>query len=278
MGSEWRRLISDPVPFDTPGPPRPLDRWSAQLVGDPRPVLVTVAGNSQASKNLVHERQARGWAAQQGVPVPTEYGHGDGWMVTELVPLLPSEGAPYVDAALAAAARIRAAATPPPEAVSQWSGSRRTLLQRLYRSAWGGLPLREFRRVRSEAEQLPKDSWIHGDFSDANVLHGPDGIAVIDWEFVGRGPALADEARLWSTLGDQTDRDRVVRQVTEACDRQERLHWGILLHWLALRHLAENLASGRRHRNERYLNQARTNLVEARRWRELLSEGTTAPR
>lgn len=272
--SDWRALVAaDPPPRQLvkPGPPRPIDRWVARMPDQRNPVIVAVAREESAAQQLAHEAAARAWAAGNAVPVPVDLAEGTGWLISEQVEVLPSQGAAYVHAALAAAARIAAAADAPPAAVSQWQARRRDLPQRLARALIGRLPINEFRRVRAEAAALPDDTWVHGDYSDANVMHSPDGVRIIDWEFVGRGPWGTDPIRLWSTLELQSDRDLLLESFLAQVPPARLAGIGVLIHWLALRQLAENLAAPRKHQNEQNIRLAHTTLREARRWRQRLA-------
>lgn len=266
-----------PIPFDKPGPPRPVERWQATMSTDSGqvPVLVAVARGEHATQQVQHECATRDWAATAGVPVPTVLACGADWMISPLVTQLPSEGADYVDEALQCAALIRAADSPPPEAVSVWHGSRRDLPQRLVRAAIGRLPMREFRRVRAEAADLPVDAWIHGDYSLANVMNSPDGIRIIDWEFSGKGVYGTDEIRLWTTLMETADRRRLMTSFLDTLPPQRRAATGVLVHWLALRQLAENLAAPRRYQIEENITLGHVVLQEARAWRQMLSHEPT---
>ena len=270
---EWRSLVlrePPPIPLDKPGPPRPMKRWRAQTADHARPVLVTVAQNQSATIQLAHESAACSWAADSGVPVPQLVGQGPGWLIAEFIDSRSPEGSDYVAASLAAAQQIRSATTPPPASVSTWKGSRRSMPQRVIRALIGRLPMREFRQVRSEAALLPADALVHGDFSNANVMHAATGVRVIDWEFVGNGILGTDEVRLWSTLEHRSDRDLLLESFLATVSPERLPDIGLLIHWLALRQLAENLAAPRKHQNPANIALAHTTLTEARKWRQLL--------
>ena len=272
----WRSLVlTDPAPrpLAKPGPPRPVARWLADMTGPdgPEPVVVAVAQDPGAVQQLSHEAAARGWAAANAGPVPADLAQGDGWLISEEVAVLPSRGADYVAAALTAATRIASAQGPPPVAVSEWKAGRRDLPQRIARALLGRLPMGEFRRVRAEAAELPDAGWVHGDYSDANVMYSPTGVRIIDWEFVGRGPLGTDQIRLWSTLGEASDRDLLMETFLAQVPRDQRAEVGVLIHWLALRQLAENLAAPRKHQNPANIALAHTTLREAREWRQRLA-------
>lgn len=276
MPEGWRAAVLEtpaPTPFDKPGPPRPVTRWRAELevAGANTPALVAVAQNAEAAQRLDHEAQTRQWAQGQGISVPRILAQGPGWLASELVHPLPDTGRDYVDHALATARLIRAATSAPPQAVSSWQGSRRNIAQRLVRALVGGLPIGEFRRVRAEAAELPTDVWVHGDYSCANVLRTPSGVSIIDWEFCGHGIWGTDEIRLWSTMGDPRDRERIMSGFLADLPDHRRRDTGILIHWLALRQLAENLAAPRRHQDPSNVRLGHTTLAEARALRERLT-------
>lgn len=273
----WRQMVQStpaPIPFDKPGPPRPVERWRATMdvEGSPTPVLVAVAHDEEASQRLQHERDARSWAVAQHIPVPQDLGNGAGWLISELIDSTPTHGAEYVDRALQITAAIRASTVPPPAAVSSWQGSRRDLPRRLMRALIGRLPMREFRQVRAEAANLPADVWVHGDFSNANVMNSPADLRIIDWEFSGQGIWGTDEVRLWSTLDDPADRQRLMTGFLAELPPQRRQDTGVLIHWLAVRQLAENLAAPRRHQNPANIRLGHVVLGEAREWREHLTQ------
>lgn len=273
----WRDVVARdpaPQPFDKPGPPRPVQRWRAWIdaVDGPTEVLVAVACSEGAAQRLRHEVAARQWAVAYGIPVPPVLADGPGWTVSAMVDSRPTSGAAYVSEALAAARAIRAAPTAPPHAVSSWHRSRRDIAQRLARAMVGRLPLQEFRRVRAEAQELPTDVWVHGDFSNANVMNGGSGVEVIDWEFCGAGVLGTDEVRLWTTLDDPADRRQLMTEFLSEVPANRRRETGVLVHWLALRQLAENLAAPRRHQNPANIALGHVVLGEARRWREQLAQ------
>lgn len=275
--SGWRALVAadpPPRPLEKAGPPRPVDRWVASLPGPEgdEAVIVAVARNTSAVDQLAHEAAVRSWAGRHGVPVPRDLASGHGWLISERIEVLPSEGTDYVQSALAAAAHIANSSESPPVAVSEWKGSRRDLPQRLARAMIGRLPLTEFRRARAEAAELPHDTWVHGDFSNANVLWSPAGVRIIDWEFVGRGPLGTDPIRLWSTLNRREDRDLLIDTLVARAPADRRANLGVLIHWLALRQLAENLAAPRKHQNPGNIALAHTTLREARQWRQRLAD------
>ncbi len=274
--TQWRKAVHGepaPVPFDKPGPPRPVQRWRATMIvdGESAPVLVAVAVGDEAAQRVRHECAARSWATQNGVSVPVVLAEGRDWMASQLVDVTESEGADYIDQALRAAAMIRGAISPPPAAVSAWQGSRRDRAQRLVRALIGHLPLREFFRVREEAASLPTDVWVHGDFSNANVMNSSEGVRIIDWEFAGPGIWGTDEIRLWSNLEYLQDREHLMTQFIDDLPVERRRDTGVLMHWLALRQLAENLAAPRRYQNPENIALGHMTLAEARAWRARLS-------
>lgn len=274
--NEWRKTVHGqpaPVPFDKPGPPRPVERWRATMIvgGESAPVLVAVAVGDEAAQRVRHECAARSWARRNGVSVPVVLAEGRDWMVSQLVDVTDSVGADYVDEALRSAALIRAAAEPPPAAVSSWQGSRRDRAQRLVRALIGHLPLKEFFRVREEAAKLQADVWVHGDYSSSNVMNSDTGIRVIDWEFAGLGIWGTDEIRLWSTMEHLPDRERLMTRFIDTLPAERHRDTGVLMHWLALRQLAENLAAPRRYQNPENIALGHVTLTEARAWRTRLS-------
>lgn len=244
----------------------------AKVDGSILPVLVAVAEEETAIPKIEHECLARMWGAHIGLRVPRVLDSGRGWMASQMVDLWESEGASYVDEALTCAAMIRTAGSPPPPAVSTWQGARRDIAQRLIRAVVGRLPLREFRSARAEAAQLPMDVYVHGDFSTANVMNSSDGIWLIDWEFAGRGVWGTDEIRLWSTLEQRADRDRLLTRFVDELPAERRGDTGTLIHWLALRQLAENLTPPRRLQKPENVAQGHEVVEEARSWRAKLSK------
>jgi len=57
--------------------------------------------------------------------------------------------------------------------------------------------------VQREVLAADAQGFCHGDFHGGNVLAGPRGLTVIDWDRAGRGPLAADVARTltWLNLG-----------------------------------------------------------------------------
>jgi len=99
----------------------------------------------------------------------------------------------------------------------------------------------------------------------------PSGVSIIDWEFCGHGIWGTDEIRLWSTMGDPRDRERIMSGFLADLPDRRRRDTGILIHWLALRQLAENLAAPRRHQDPSNVRLGHTTLAEARALRERLT-------
>lgn len=209
------------------------------------------------------EVAARRWASGIGVPTPAILAHDPAgeWLLGERIEAAEPVGAGYVDEALRCADLI-AEAEPPalPARASQWRASRWTLLPRTARMVAAGISPLDFRARRSAAAALSTAAVGHGDFYRRNVLATGQqgGVSVIDWEFIGPGPLLADHVRFWSTLRREQDRQRAWDGLRDrARDLPDPQHLSDLVQWLALRLLAENLAAPPRQRDPQDLRHAR---------------------
>ena len=121
-----------------------------------------------------------------------------------------------------------------------------------------------------KAKQQQGFVW-YGDFSNANVMNSSEGVRIIDWEFAGPGIWGTDEIRLWSNLEYLQDREHLMTQFIDDLPVERRRDTGVLMHWLALRQLAENLAAPRRYQNPENIALGHMTLAEARAWRARLS-------
>lgn len=222
-----------------PGPPTPLRSYR----GDG--VVLTVAVTQEGNDRILVEIEGRAWAQRHGIAVPTvrdrhPTGH---WFVADLVETAQPRGAAYVNAALDVADRISQLEPPQlPVMAATWRGERRTLLVRLARAVPAGLPMRQFLGSRRAAAALTDSACSHGDFYPRNVLAAPDGVVLVDFEYVGSAPRYTDHLRLWSTLRDPADREAVWQRLL-AGGPHHREHIETLARWLALRLLAENLSA-----------------------------------
>lgn len=153
---------------------------------------------------FAHEGRVSSWLAQR-IPhmVPRVVGFGDGWLLNEFVTASSHQGSN--SSRFAAIAEIQRLIDPAeafeigvPLRTPRW------MLEDLRRQALGGacgswLPetltrwLLPFEDACSRYEQLDIPvSLVHGDLSEANVVHGGDRVAVIDWTDVHLGLPFED--------------------------------------------------------------------------------------
>lgn len=234
-------------------------------------LVAYLAIDRHAGERLALEAARLAWAARAGVPVPTivDFDSQRRWLVVTRAPDDDILGPRYVDAALAAATTLSQATEPlPAGAPRDRRAGRRSLLARMARMTGSPLNLMEFTRVRAEAAEFPRDTTVHGDFHQGNVLSdGGTAVTVVDFEFVGPGSAGSDIADLWTDLPDVHDRERLLEGGLAAMPgREEQLL--TLLHWSTLRHLAD-LVSGvpRRNWDRPQIDQARGRVAEIRELR-----------
>lgn len=244
------------------GPPTPLRSFLS-----PDSVL-TVAVDAEGRRLNRVEARCRQWAGAHGIPVPDvlDADPEGAWLLARRVHTHAPEGTAYVHAALDVADRI--AGLPAPELdlpASQWRASRASLPARLLRSVAGGLNPLAFVRARRAAAGLTTLATSHGDFYRRNVLADAAGtVSVVDWEFVGSAPQWTDHVRLWSTLRRPDDRRVAWERITSGIGPQDAKHLSILVRWMTLRLLGENLAAPRSQRDADDLRHARVVVAEAR--------------
>jgi aminoglycoside phosphotransferase len=218
---------------------RPGQPW----VGLTAACAVHIAHDDRTRARIREEAERLGWAARNGIPVPSVVDVRPSWLVTtRAVNDGVTSGRPYVEGAIAAARAIAAAAEPPPSLrapVAAHGGGRRAGLVRLSRIVRSPLPPGEFRAVRAVAGGLRRDTLAHGDYVLHNILFdGARGtVTVIDWEFLTRAPAHQDLLMLWPRLEEAADRALVLEEVERTT--RDRRAAGVLHHWLAVRFLAD---------------------------------------
>lgn len=245
-----------------PGPPTPLRSF---LSSD---AILTIGVDAEGRRLNLVERTCRTWAGAHDIPVPRILDASDdgGWLLARRVHTRPAEGTAFVHAALDVADRI--AALPAPDLdipASQWRASRVTLPIRLVRSTVGGLNPAAFVQARRAAGSLTERTTSHGDYYRRNVLADiGGGVSVVDWEFVGPAPRWTDHVRLWSTLRRPEDRRTAWTRITSQCTGSGAEQLAVLVRWLTLRLLAENLAAPRSQRDSADLSHARVVVSEAR--------------
>jgi aminoglycoside phosphotransferase len=248
------------APVRKPGPARPVQRWSGDAV------VVDVAVGDEGRRLIRLEADGRRWATTHGVPTPPLLGVADdaSWLVTRRVRGTSCRGERAVRAAMTVADAIaRAPAPVSPVAATVWRGTRATLAQRAARSVAAGLPVHAYRRARAAVAELDEHATAHGDLYRRNVIT-TDGarVWVIDWEFLGSHPRWTDHLRLWSTLTDPVDREIALGHVLTSVSRSDQEHVAVLIRYLTLRLLAENLAAARRWRNADDVEHARRMVAE----------------
>jgi hypothetical protein len=216
--------------------------------GQPQVGLTTqcaihIAYDDRTRSRIREEADRLRWAARCGIPVPQVQDQRPEWLITvRAVNDEVTSGAPYVDAAVAAARAIAAAPEPPPSVrgpAPAHGGGRRAGAQRLYRILRSPLSPAEFRTARAAAARLRRDTLAHGDYVLHNILFDSarSSVTVIDWEFLNPAPAGFDLCMLWPRLSEASDRDRVLEAAL--ADVPDRADLGVLHHWLAVRYLAD---------------------------------------
>ena len=218
---------------------RPGQPW----VGLTAACAVHIAHDDRTRARIREEAERLGWAARNGIPVPSVVDVRPSWLVTtRAVNDGVTSGRAYVEGAIAAARAIAAAAEPPPNLrapVAAHGGGRKAGLVRLSRIVRSPLPPGEFRAVRAVAAGLRRDTLAHGDYVLHNILFDAarGTVTVIDWEFLTRAPAHQDLLMLWPRLEEPADRALVLEEVERTTG--DRRAAGVLHHWLAVRFLAD---------------------------------------
>lgn len=238
-----------------PGPPRPVERWRC---GD---LLFDYASTSEGRRLMKLEVHGRQWAVGIDVPVPPVllYDQDGSVLVSRWISGSSCGGAEPTAESLRVAERVAHAERPRfgPQA-STWRASRASLPLRSARLVAGGLPVRRYMQQRELYAALALKDVAHGDFYRRNVLVSATGdVAVIDWEHLSVQPRWTDHVRLWSTLTDANDRRVVLLHINRSAPAREHSHLAIVVRYLTLRLLGENLAAASRYRDPADLVHAR---------------------
>jgi aminoglycoside phosphotransferase len=218
---------------------RPGQPW----VGLTTDCAIHIAHDDRTRNRIREEAERLGWAARNGIPVPTVIEQRERWLVTSrAVNDQVTTGRPYVEAAIAAARAIATASEPPPSLrapLAAHGGGKKAGLVRLSRIVRSPLSPGEFRDARAAAAALTRDTLAHGDYVLHNILFDASkaSVTVIDWEFLTRAPAHQDLLMLWPRLEEADDRALVLEEVERTA--QDRRAAGVLHHWLAVRLLAD---------------------------------------
>ena len=216
--------------------------WMSNPVLRSASTVVYLGASPSGRARIAAEFHRMQWARRLGIPVPEVLDHerDHRWLLVRRVGDDEVYGPDYVDQAVDIATRLARATEPPPEGSPRSRrGSRHDLVQRAARAVASPLRIGEFRRVRRDVDDLLPGQWAHGDFHVANVLSdGGRSVVLIDFEYVGAGPSGLDLTTLWPDLPDQADRDRLL-EATLRLYRGQEPQVLLLLHWHALRHLAD---------------------------------------
>lgn len=218
---------------------RPGQPW----VGLTTDCAIHIAHDDRTRARVREEAARLGWAARNGIPVPSVVEQRDGWLATtRAVNDGVTSGRAYVEAAIGAARAIADAGEEPPSLrapVAAHGGGRLAGAVRLFRIVRSPLSPAEFRATRAAAAALPRDTLAHGDYVLHNILFDASNssVTVIDWEFLTRAPAHQDLLMLWPRLEQADDRALVVEEVERTT--KDRRAAGVLHHWLAVRLLAD---------------------------------------
>lgn len=230
-------------------------------------LLIEIAVTDVGRRQLRNEIAGRQWASVTGVRTPSIFAYdpdGD-WMIGEAATEALLDIA-YVDAALEQADLIGGASLGPRESddTRSWRSARLSKLARASLVAAGGLSVPLFLRSRQAYHSLPFDRPVHGDFYFLNVPQGLDGSpTVVDWEYLGWGPRFSDAARMWASLPDLHLRSHLMDRLLSQCESaQARIQLGVVVRWMAVRQIGENLSS-LRHRSEENVKHAWSILPEA---------------
>ena len=272
LASELRRRRADLTTLTSvasTGVPRPVDRWRVDLRG--RACLVEQGVGAEGRRRLVVEAAGRAWARRIGVPSPPVIAHDfdTGWLISELGEPIQVDRE-VVDWAMSMADRIAEATYGPTTDghESDWSTvdvSSVERARRAVRMARHGLTPGAFLRARREYQALADHTWAHGDFYVRNLVSVEGEFAVVDWEFAGSHPRFTDHVRFWSLLPgalrpyamDQMMADRTPRELRQL---------GVVIGWLGIRILAENLSVPAESQNAADLEHAHALQGEARFW------------
>jgi aminoglycoside phosphotransferase (APT) family kinase protein len=128
----------------------------------------------------------------------------------------PWGGAVAVDAAAAAAAEIPALELPPEKSSEHPRSVLFHEVGRIARALVGPISISDLRAARRELAETDLPSvTCHRDFHPKNLLLDDTGVWVIDWERVNSGPLGLDLLRLWCSLPDPADRERIFEHAVE---------------------------------------------------------------
>ncbi|MGY5957469.1 thiamine kinase [Kosakonia sp. BK9b] len=101
----------------------------------------------------------------------------------------------------------------------QSSATRRTLM-------W----LRQLKRLRRQGEPRPlRLGPLHMDVHAGNLVHGPQGLRLIDWEYAGDGDVALELASVWMTS--ETQRHHLVQDYAQRAAIAPNLLWRQVLRW-----------------------------------------------
>lgn len=205
-------------------------------------VVVDIAPEGDGRRRLELEVTGRRWARNGGVLTPSvlAVAPDHAWMIGRAVENLVRGGPAFVAAALHAADAIaRLPAEPAPVGTTSWRAPRHSLPLRVGRLARYGVSPATFWSTRRAAARLaPRDEVpVHGDFQCNNVLFDASAgeLAVVDWEFRGRGRRYTDATRLLATLLDPEDATYGLERLLEEAPPRHRARIAVELRWQALR-------------------------------------------
>jgi hypothetical protein len=214
---------------------RENDRAFARTSSPEGALFARYSDDPADTARLEHETEVRALVGTDGpLRAPPVIAQGPGWRIERGINAAePWEGAEAVDAAAAAAAEIPALDVP---AQGDSDHPRSLLFQqvgRIARAVAGPISISDLRAARRELAQtdLPTVT-CHRDYHPKNLLLDDTGVWVIDWERIDPGPLGLDLLRLWCSLADPADRERVfehaVDQVGESRRASlERLRFGV---------------------------------------------------
>jgi hypothetical protein len=236
------------------------------LACDDGPLFARYSSDPRDFARMEHERAVRGLLGESGpLRAPAVLADGAGWMLERRIETVPLRGPAAIDAVLAAAATIAARELPepplPPDPEQHpWARRLRGLIA-------SGPGLRDRLRARAiRRDPGLEEVTTHGDFQIRNLLFDGAGLWVVDWELCGTGAAGSDLMRLWSTLGERTDRERLFEGALAIVGEGRRRELERLRYAEAMRTLGGMLAAeGPLNRDDAQIERLRAEMPELRR-------------
>jgi phosphotransferase family enzyme len=197
---------------------------------------------------LEHETKVRSAVGSDGaLRTPPVIAQGSGWRIERAIDAAePWQGPDAVDAAAAAAAEIPALDVPRKPSSEHPRALWFHEVGRIARAVIGPISISDLRSARRELADTDLPTVIcHRDFHPKNLLLDETGVWVIDWERVDPGPLGLDLLRLWCSLADPADRERVFEHAVDQVGASrraslERLRYAVAVAEASGLHLERN--------------------------------------